>query len=188
MRLAPSLRVGVATLLVWALVAGSAVFWLLRLGGGPPPVDALVAGNRTASGAPVDSRSLARALGAEGDAASAPAPAEVTARLKLLGVVTHDGRGAALIAVDGKPARPVRVGAAVPDLGGDWTLREVTPHAALLISDGRQARIQMPSLEERSRAGDVVASPIRPAATTSGDPTGRIPTLGVQAPQVRPVR
>lgn len=188
MRLASSLRVGVATLLVWALVAGSAVFWLLRLGGGQLPIDVPVAGSRTAGGPAVDPRLVARALGAEGDTTGTPAPAEVTSRLRLLGVVTHEGRGAALIAVDGKPARPVRVGATVPGLDGDWTVRGVTPHAALLMSDGREARLEMPPLDQRSRAGDVVASPTRPAAATPGGPIGRIPTLGVQTPQAHPVR
>ncbi|MDB5946181.1 MAG: hypothetical protein JWQ33_1207, partial [Ramlibacter sp.] len=50
------------------------------------------------------------------EASPVAAPASLASRFNLLGVVSvrsHDG--AALIAVDGKPPRPYRVGAAVDD-------------------------------------------------------------------------
>ncbi len=102
-RLSPRLNVGLATLLVWALAAGSVAFWALRLGGGGPLVGAPVAGGPAPGGVAVDTRDVARALGVAGPAPAAPA-AEVSGRLALRGVVTHGGGGAALIAVDGKPA------------------------------------------------------------------------------------
>ena len=83
-------------------------------------------------------------------------------RLALRGIVTHDGRGAALIAVDGKPARPVRVGALVDGVDGDWRVRSVAPHAVVLAADGRELRLEMPPLAARSSAGDAVAPPVRP--------------------------
>ena len=62
-RLSPRLNVGLATLLVWALAAGSVAFWALRLGGGGPLVGAPVAGGPAPGGVAVDTRDVARALG-----------------------------------------------------------------------------------------------------------------------------
>lgn len=66
---------------------------------------------------PNDPVAVARLLGAN-PVAAAPAAqaASLASRFALLGVVserTHDG--AALIAIDGRPARPYRVGAAIDE-------------------------------------------------------------------------
>lgn len=103
------------TLLVWALVAASVAQWSLRWGsnaGGAVVNRVAVA---PAAGTPtLDSAALARLLGSVGGATAAPAAA---ARLQLTGVVaaTPSGRGAALIAADGKPARAYPVGAKVEE-------------------------------------------------------------------------
>lgn len=101
-----------ATFALWALAAGSAVFWGLRLAGNPraagvppPPARQVVA---------VDPGALAALLGSTPAAAAAPMPvASLASRFQLLGVVAgaHSGGGAAVIAVDGKPGRAYRVGA-----------------------------------------------------------------------------
>ena len=162
-RLSPRLTAGLLTLGIWALAAGSALFWGLRLGSGPQRPDAAVAGGPPPGGVTVDTRTVARALGAtEAPAASAAPAPDVVGRLALRGIVTHDGRGAALIAVDGKPARPVRVGALVDGVDGDWRVRSVAPHAVVLAADGRELRLEMPPLAARSSAGDAVAPPVRP--------------------------
>ena len=162
-RLSPRLTAGLLTLAIWALVAGSALFWALRLGSGPQRPDAAVAGGPPPGGMTVDTQAVARALGAVDAPAAAAAPApDVVARLALRGIVTHGGRGAALIAIDGKPARPVRVGATLDGVEGGWTVRSVTPRAVVLAADGREARLEMPPLAQRSSAGDAVA-PTRPA-------------------------
>ena len=102
------------TALVWALAAAGAVFWGLRLsapaGGSTGTVGAPPGG----AGATVDPVALARALGATPVAvAGTPVPA-LASRFSLQGVVAGGpGRGAALVVVDGKPARPVRVGTAI---------------------------------------------------------------------------
>lgn len=100
-----------ATLALWALAGASAVYWGLKLSArpaGPAPV--------TAAPEPVlpDPQALARLLGARPAATAAEAPAAAS-RFTLLGVLagTASGGGAALIAVDGKPAKPYRVGAVV---------------------------------------------------------------------------
>jgi general secretion pathway protein C len=64
-------------------------------------------------------------------AAAAPV-ASVSSRFQLLGVVADsDGRGAALIAVDGKPPKPYRVGAAVDE---NLVLQSVAPRRATLAA------------------------------------------------------
>ena len=106
--------VRLGTLALWAAAGASVVFWGLRLSAPaagaaapvvlPPPV------------AP-DAQALARLLGAApaapGVVAAAPV-ATLASRFALIGVLSgrNSGGGAALIAVDGKPAKPFRVGAA----------------------------------------------------------------------------
>lgn len=103
-----------STFLLWALVAGSAVYWGMKLStrsGGAAMASAVV---RTPT--PADPAALARLLGASpASAAAAPAPS-LASRFALVGVVANTSRrGAALISVDGKPAKPFRVGTAIEE-------------------------------------------------------------------------
>lgn len=186
--LSSRLTAGLATALLWALVAGSALFWWLRAGDGRAPVVAQVAGGPSQAVA-VDSRAVGRLLGVPDASAVAAAPApDVTHRLALRGVVTQRGHGAALIAVDGKAARPVRVGAVLEGVDGGWTLQSVTPRAAVLVSGAQQARLEMPRLSERSSAGDAVA-PAPGMPPPAGAPAAQavVPGLGgVAVPPQRP--
>lgn len=101
------------SLLVWAVVAYSAVVFALQWGGGVP-VDAVVAGSEQKQVSPdVDSLSASKALGA---APVQSASASLASRFVLVGVM--DGgpsQGVALISVDGKPAKPYRLGQTVSD-------------------------------------------------------------------------
>jgi general secretion pathway protein C len=100
------------TLVVWALAAASIVYWGLRLAGGRgPEVSVPVA----ATPPPVvDTQVVARLLGAV--EAAAPQQATLASRFQLQGVLAGTpGGGAALIVVDGKPAQPFRVGAAIEE-------------------------------------------------------------------------
>lgn len=155
------LTVGVPTALVWALAAGSMVYWVLQAGGAAPAPLA-----PTFDAAPEwrpDSQAVARSLGMEvGRLPVAIAAPEVSTsdglqRLSLRGVLTHGTGGAALLALDDGPARPVRVGGRVEGLDGDWWLESVTPHAVVLSQDGAQQRLEMPPMEQRSTAGDAQA-------------------------------
>ncbi|MDO5625993.1 MAG: general secretion pathway protein C [Pseudomonadota bacterium] len=158
LRLSPRLAASLAALLVWALVAGSALFWYLRAGDAGLPRDVAVAG--AAGGVAVDTRTVARALGAPDGARAEAAPAaDVTSRLALRGIVTHGGRGAALIAVDGQPPKPVRVGGALEGVDG-WSVRSLSPGAVVIAAGEREARLEMPPLAQRSSAGDAVARPL----------------------------
>ncbi|MDF2463071.1 MAG: hypothetical protein K0Q43_1306 [Ramlibacter sp.] len=102
-----------ATFLLWALVAGSAVFWALKFtarSSGPVPA---VAALRAPTQA--DPAAVARLLGASPAAAAAPV-ASLSSRFTLVGVVaSRSHNGAALIAVDGRPAKPFRVGTAIDE-------------------------------------------------------------------------
>ena len=161
-RVSPRGAAALVTLALWALVAGGALFWWLRIGQVSAPLQAPTAGGAPAS-ATVDSPEVARALGATPAAPTAAAGApDLAGRLALRGIVTHARRGAALIAVDGKPARPVRVGALVDGVDGDWRVRSVAPHAVVLAADGRELRLEMPPLAARSSAGAARDSRSRP--------------------------
>ena len=101
------------TFALWALVAATAVFWGLKLsnGSGGLPAAAPVRGPVQA-----DPLAVARLLGSNPMAPAAAPVASLSSRFNLVGVVantTH--QGAALIAVDGKPPKPFRVGSAVDE-------------------------------------------------------------------------
>ena len=101
------------SLLVWAVVAYSAVVFSLQ-GGGGVPVDYAVAGSEQKQVlSDVDALSVSKALGA---APVQSATASLASRFVLVGVM--DGgpsQGVALISVDGKPAKPYRLGQTVTD-------------------------------------------------------------------------
>ena len=109
--------VRLGTLALWAVAGASVVFWGLRLSA--PSAAALVPAAAPTPVAP-DAQALARLLGAA-PAAPGAAPvapvASLASRFALLGVLSgrSSGGGAALIAVDGKPAKPFRIGAAVDE-------------------------------------------------------------------------
>ena len=132
----PAWTVRGATFALWALAAASAVFWGLKLGGQarplavpPPPPRAVAA---------VDPSALARLLGSTPAAAAMPAASPTLAsRFQLLGVAAgaQSGGGAAVIAVDGKPARPFRVGATIEE---GLVLQSVHGRQAVLASAAGQ--------------------------------------------------
>jgi general secretion pathway protein C len=126
-------RVRGVTFFLFALAAASLVYWALQgwVAGNSAGVS-LVA---TASVPPLDSRAVARALGAGAVqvAGTAVAPAPVAGRRFVLQGVVADrsSSGAALISVDGKPAKPFRVGASVD---GRLILQSVQGRRAVLAA------------------------------------------------------
>lgn len=107
-----------ATFALSALAAASVVYWGLKLGGSGSGVAARVPPPRQV--AAVDPAAIARLLGSTPMASAAAAPAampSLASRLQLVGVVAgvRSGGGAAVISVDGKPARPYRVGASIEE-------------------------------------------------------------------------
>ncbi|HSH90487.1 MAG TPA: type II secretion system protein N [Ramlibacter sp.] len=121
--------VAASTFAVWALVAASAVYWGLKLASRPAaaPGAAVVR-----APVPADPAAVARLLGSSPAVATAGPVMSVASRFSLQGVVasrTHDG--AALIAVDGKPPKPYRVGAPVDE---NLVLKSVDSRHAVLAS------------------------------------------------------
>jgi general secretion pathway protein C len=148
---------------VWALVAGSALFWGLRVFVQAPaaPPDTLVA----QPGGDVRG-DLTRLFGADApppvvEAVAAPVP---DTRFTLVGVVSPRNAGAAregvaLIAIDGNPAKAYRVGMVVD---GNTVLQTVHARGAQLGARGGPALV---SLE---------LPPLPPPAT------GTLPSIGGQ--------
>jgi general secretion pathway protein C len=131
------MQVRLLAFLIWAGVAASAVFWLLRLWSTSPTAPAHTVAVSTGVSARGD---LTRVLGAPpapAGPAAAPAEPALASRFKLLGVAapreSNDNVGLALIAVDGKPARGIRVGAVVD---GDLVLQSVHPRGAAVGAQG----------------------------------------------------
>lgn len=147
---------------LWAAVAASAVFWGLKLfvPGAPVPAHAGVAALAASPRG-----DLTRLLGADPVVLAAALP-PASARFQLVGVVAPKGAfpsrdGVALIAVDGKPAKAYRVGAAIED---NLVLQSVAQRGA--------------SLGPREGAA-TVALDIPPPAPAA---TGALPSAGGVAP------
>jgi general secretion pathway protein C len=103
----------ISTALVWAAVAYSSVGWFLRDNPTSSGASSSVASAQPLSDI-LDSQAVERALGAQAQVAQA-APT-LASRFQLVGVLNGDANtGVALISVDGKPAKPFRVGKTVAE-------------------------------------------------------------------------
>ncbi len=120
----------IATFLLAALAAASATYWVLKW-------QATVPSNLTASvvytAAPkADPQLVARVLGGGQASVSVKLVSSAASHFKLSGVLANRANGSyALISVDGKPAKPYRVGAQVND---DLVLHSVEPRSASLAT------------------------------------------------------
>ncbi|MFM1907562.1 MAG: hypothetical protein RLZZ591_1239 [Pseudomonadota bacterium] len=121
-----------ATLLLAAMAVASGAYWALKITGGgfALPANVAVASANTSE---ADSQALAQALGAGSRPVASPSAPALASRFVLLGVLAgRTNAGAALIAIDGKPARPYRVGA---ELESGLVLQWVKGRQAVLASD-----------------------------------------------------
>jgi general secretion pathway protein C len=103
------------TFLLWGLAAAAAVYWGLKLGTGSAATAPAAVPARGAVVA--DPAAIARLLGSgPGVATAAPVPS-LASRFSLVGIATGRSRtsGVALISVDGKPAKPFRVGSTIDE-------------------------------------------------------------------------
>jgi general secretion pathway protein C len=140
-----------------ALVAASAVAWGLRIGG-EWHFAADVVAPAAASAQATDSAAVARALGHRGDeqamagADAVSTPVLESSRFVLQGVLdqvgvqggaNHVSHGTALLAIDGQPAKPVAVGAALVD---GWTVQSVQGRSAVLERQGNRITLGLPAL------------------------------------------
>jgi general secretion pathway protein C len=123
-RRGPALVAGV----LWLAAGLSAGYWVLQAMGRSPVTPLAVA---APSSIQVDSLAVARVLGAQPVSAAAPnAPVATGTQYQLQGVVAANAAsGAALIAINGQPPRPYRVGAS---LEGGLVLQAVSRRSARL--------------------------------------------------------
>lgn len=150
---------------VWALAAACAVFWGLRLGS----QSAAMTAQPAPEPAPVaaDPAAVVRLLGGGAPVPVAgPQAPSLASRFALAGVVAGRSRsGVALISVDGRPAKPFRVGTQVTD---DLVLLSVEGRrAALGPANGAASLV----LDLPSRVTSVsAASPVAAAAPGMAPP------------------
>lgn len=134
---APRRAPGLLAVLLWLAAGLSVGYWVLQTLGRSPLTP--VAAPAVAPPAP-DAASVARVLGAVQVAAvDAPAgvPPPLASRFQLLGVVAAGGAdGAALIAIDGQPPKPYRVGM---ELDGGVVLESVQRRSVRLVPAGAGA-------------------------------------------------
>lgn len=106
-------RVRASTFILWAAAGACLVFWTLRL---TSPVEAAMVAVAAPAPVAVDLQALAQVLGA-GPAAPAAQVAAAPSRYALHGLLAgrDSGRGAAVIEVNGQPARAFPVGAQVEE-------------------------------------------------------------------------
>lgn len=177
-----------SSLVVWGLAAAAAVGWGLRVSGqaDPVPAHATLAMPPGAAGGDV-TRVLGLPPAAPVAQAAAPAPAD--SRVRLLGVVAAQaGRadGVALLALDDKPPRALRIGQALePGL-----VLQTVGHRRVELSRAGAAPLvlELPALPEprRGNPGDGLAAVPTPAPARPGGPPGlpgvAAPSAGAPAP------
>lgn len=168
---------------VWALVSASAVFWASRLLAKPTPAPAhAVTAGQTLASASAD---LSRVLGvtrANQPAAAAPEVAALSSRFKLVGVVAAKSApsqsGLALIAIDGKPPRPVGLGGVVD---GELVLQAVNHRRAEIGPSGGDASVtlELPAVPEANRSVRLPSAPapVQPAAPGAAPPPAPMPSV-----------
>ena len=143
------------TFVVWAVAAASAAYWAMKFAGSDPSVPRVAAASRQPT--PADPMVVARLLGYS---ASPAAPAATVAqpsaasRFNLVGVVAgrSEQQGAALIAVDGKPPKPYRVGSAIDE---GLVLQSVQPRKATLgpsLKEPPSVTLELPLPQQAQQA------------------------------------
>lgn len=138
----PLWRLRAVTFVLAALAAASVAYWALKISS-RGSVAASVA--TAEGGAVLDAQAVVRALGGNAAPVSANATAPARNAYVLMGVLADRSQaGAALIAIDGKPAKPYTVGARVD---GDWVLQAVVGRKAVLAgaADARM-ELELPAL------------------------------------------
>jgi general secretion pathway protein C len=144
----------IVSLMVWGMASATVMFWMLRLGINAPPAPAYAVvepSDRLAS------EDLSRLLGAEASSSEpgpSSSPPPEAARFQLVGLVAgltpESASALALIAIDGKPAKPYAVGARI---GGTWVVQSVSRRSVALGPEGSQApgvMLEIPALPPAS--------------------------------------
>ena len=182
------MKVRLLAFVIWAVVAASVMFWVLRLGASSPAAPA----HTVAVGAAAAPRGdLTRVLGAapvrESAAAAVTVDSPLASRFRLLGVAAPrqggDRQGLALIAVDGKPARSYTVGASID---GELVLQSVHQRGAKLGGRGAatQVSLVLPALPAPATGSLPLAAAPPATAPPVVAPGGGVPGTVAMPPQV----
>ncbi|WP_158291713.1 type II secretion system protein N [Lampropedia puyangensis] len=156
---------GLLTAAAWALAVGSAVYWALSM---PVATNGADAGAVATNALVADANGLQRLFGAvDAPAATvAAAPKQVT-QLALVGVVAgaSSGQGAALIAVNGQPARTVRVGQSVQGSDGLYlqSLQGRTAHLGVEPNGVATLQLELPEFTPKAGSGATKSPPSQSA-------------------------
>ncbi len=171
---------------IWAAVAASAVFWLLRLWTSSPTAPPYTTVLTAATPPRSDLTAVFGAPAASKQAAAAQEPA-LASRFKLLGVAAPrdggDSAGLALIAVDGKPARGFKVGTLIE---GDMVLQSVHARGAALGAKGAapSVSLELPPVAGALSSPRAAPPPVNPpgVALPGTGPIVSVPTSIVPPP------
>ncbi len=117
------------TLAVWLLAVLCGVYWAMKFVT-VKPVNASLAS--AAPAVVLDSQAIAKLLGAPNSVAEQVLITPTNSNYALFGLAMEkSGRGVALIATDGKPAKPYRVGSKVAD---EWVLKSISRTDVILAT------------------------------------------------------
>ena len=137
-----------ASFVLAALAAASASFWALKVSA----VNTSITASAAAGGGPlvIDSVAVTRALGGGPGAAPAAEPAvSLSSRFAMVGVIADlRSGGAALISIDGRPAKPYRVGDVLED---GLILQSVKGRSATLglaVTGASALTLELPALKQ----------------------------------------
>ena len=185
LRMGPRVLPRVASFAVWGLAFGCGAYWALQMGNSSQMPSVVAA---TGFDVAVDAKSLGRLLG-QTDAAPAVVT-QTSSRYDLLGVVRRGNgeAGAALISVDGRPARTIVVGRAVGE--GEVTLTALGARSATLTpQNGAAITLEMPALTSAfTQTGSAPTSAVgQPATPGQPAPLGETPAPQQTAQFGRPV-
>lgn len=135
--LSPRLVQGLRTVL-WLGTVGLAVWLLIKLFA-PAPVVAPAMPAQASANYQIDQSPEARLMGVE--TAGGLTPPSVN----LLGIFANsEGKGAAVMSIEGQPAQSKRVG---DEVANGWTLEEVGPTFAVMRRSGQRHQVNLPILE-----------------------------------------
>lgn len=185
--LSPSWLLRLVTLAVWLVAVLCGTYWALKF------VTVKPVSANPAAAAPavvVDSTAVAKLLGATDSIAGQSIMATAGSTYSLFGLAaTGAGTGVALIAMEGKPAKPYRVGSKVAD---DWVLKSVSSTEAILATavdapDGMKLELPKRMAADTASHPSVNAPlplPSYPPAATPSLPSADSPAVsGVVSPQ-----
>lgn len=133
------------TFMLAAIAAASVGYWVLTW---PTPTGTTRAVAPEPVTPPIDTAKVAQLLGANPNASGAQAPTvSAQSKYKLLGLIAEGARGgSALIAIDGEPAKPYRVGEHLSD---NMVLKSVKARSATLaagLQDNGGVTLELPPL------------------------------------------